>query len=110
MASIRPIQLTTGDTRPWKFTLKDETGAAVDVTSGTVTLSMRLRGATTNKIDNSGLTLTDATNGIVTYDPTSANVDTQGTYDLEIKIVDSASDVQHNFELIKVEIREALTE
>lgn len=108
MATTQPMQIVTGDTRPWKFTLKDETGSAVDVTSATITLSMRLSGSSTNKIDGGSVTLTDASNGIITYSPTSGDVDTAGSYYIELKITDSGSKIQHNFELIRMEIREAL--
>lgn len=105
---IRELQLVQNDTRPWQFTLKDETGAAVDLTSTTVIFSMRLRGATTNKIDGVGGTITSAAAGVVKYLPTGSNVDTPGTYDLELKLTDSTSKIQHNYDLIPVSIREAL--
>lgn len=108
MAKPTPIQLTTGDTQPWEFHLKDENGDPVNLTGATVTISMRARGATTNKIDGGSVTLTAATQGTITYNPSSGDTDTPGTFDLEIKVVDSSSDVNHNFELLLVEIREAL--
>lgn len=106
--AIRPIQIVTGDTRVWRFTLRDDTGAALNLTGATVTLSMRVRGATSNKIAGASMTITGATTGTVEYAPVAADVNTVGSFDIEIKVSDSASKVQHNFELIPIEMRLAL--
>lgn len=105
---IKPIQITTGDTVPWKFTVKDETGAAVDLTSATVVFYMRKRGSTTNKINGSSVTVTSASGGVLTYSPTTNDVNTAGTYDAEIWITDSNGKVQKPFEFIPIRIRESL--
>jgi hypothetical protein len=106
---VRPIQLKTGDTIQWRFTLKDETGAAVSLTSASVTLNMRLRGATTDKIQSGVCAITDASGGIVTFSPTATHTSTEGVYDLELKVIDSNARVQHTFENIEVVIRPAYT-
>lgn len=106
--AIKPLQITTGDTRPWKFTLKDETGAAIDLTSAIVNIYGRKRGVTTNWISGTA-TLTSTTAGIITYNATTTDVMLPGTFDLELKITDSGSKVQRNFELIPLEVREAFT-
>lgn len=106
--AMQPLQLVTGDTRPWKFTLKDETGAAIDLTSAIVNVYGRKRGVTTNWISGTAV-LTSTTGGIATYNATTTDVMLPGTFDLELKITDSGGKVQRNFELIPVEIREAFT-
>lgn len=102
------IAITEGDTLTWNFTLKDENGSAVDLTGATVTLSMRLRGSTTNKIDGGSVTVVSASGGTCKYDPIAGDVDTPGQYDLELKIVDTNSDIQHNYQLVPVTIRAAI--
>ena len=106
--AIKPLQITTGDTRPWKFTLKDETGTAVDLTSAIVNVYGRKRGVTTNWIAGTAV-LTSTTWGVITYNATTTDVMLPGTFDLELKITDSGGKVQRNFELIPLEVREAFT-
>ncbi len=106
--AIKPLQITTGDTRPWKFTLKDETGTAVDLTSAIVNVYGRKRGVTTNWIAGTAV-LTSTTGGVITYNATTTDVMLPGTFDLELKITDSGGKVQRNFELIPLEVREAFT-
>ena len=76
-----------GDTRPWNLVLK-ENAAAVDLTAASsVALYMRKRGAgSTNKIDGSAVTIVTAASGIVRYTPSSADVDTAGTFDAYFKV------------------------
>lgn len=106
--AVQPLQIVSGDTRPWRFTLKDETGTAVDLTGGIVNLYGRKRGATTNWITGTAV-LTSTTGGVVTYEPTGTDVQVPGTFDLELRILDSAGKIQRNYELIPLEIREALS-
>lgn len=106
--AIQALQIASGDTRPWKFTLKDETGAAIDLTSAIVNIYGRKRGVTTNWIAGTA-TITSASGGITTYNATTTDVMLPGTFDLELKITDSAGKVQRNFELIPLEVREAFT-
>lgn len=106
--SVQPLYITTGDTRPWKFTLKDETGNPVDLTSAIVNVYGRKRGVTTNWISGTAV-LTSTTGGVATYNATTTDVMLPGTFDLELKLTDSAGKVQRNPQLIPLEIREALT-
>lgn len=105
---LKPLQITTGATQPWQFTLRDETGTAVNLTGGAVKLTMRKRGVATNKVENQACTLTSATTGVVTYAPQAADVDTPGTFDIEIAYTDASGKVQRNYQLIPLEIREKL--
>lgn len=106
--AIQSLQIVQSDTRPWKFTLKDETGSPIDLTSAIVNVYGRKRGASTNQISGTA-TITSATGGVVTYNVTTTEVFYPGTYDVELKITDSSSKIQRNFEFIPVEIRESLT-
>lgn len=106
--AVQSLQITTGDTRPWKFTLKDEGGAPIDLTSAIVNVYGRKRGVTTNWISGTAV-LTSTTGGVATYSATTTEVMLPGTFDLELKLTDSAGKVQRNFELIPLEVREALT-
>ncbi len=106
--ATQSLQVKTGDTRPWKFTIKDETGAPIDLTSAIVNVYGRKRGTTSNLISGTA-TITSATGGIATYSVTTTEVATAGTFDLEIKLTDSGGKVQRNFEYVPVEIRESLT-
>lgn len=105
---IRPLQIATGDTLPWNFEFRDDTGAPVDLTSCTLKLTARKRNATTNKIEDAAMTIVSASGGTAKYEPTTDDTDTPGTYDLEVKITDTNSDIQRNFALIPLEIREKL--
>lgn len=106
--AVQSIQLAVGDTRPWKFTLKDETGTPVDLTSAIVNVYGRKRGVASNQISGTA-TITSATGGVATYNITTTEVSVAGTFDVEIKLTDSGGKVQRNFSYIPVEIRSALT-
>ncbi len=108
--SVTPIGLKVGNTRPWQFTLRDETGGNVDLT-GTATnvkVYMRLRGTTTNAIDGRTGTITGTTQGVMLFTPASTEVSVAGTYDLEVKVTDSTAAVQRNFSNVMVVIRDTL--
>lgn len=108
--SVTPIGLKVGNTRPWQFTLRDETGGNVDLagTATNVKVYMRLRGTTTNAIDGRTGTITGTTQGVMLFTPSSTEVGTSGTYDLEVRVVDSTSAVQRNFSNVMVVIRDTL--
>lgn len=108
--SVRPLGLKVGDTRPWQFTLKDDTGGNVDL-SGTATsvkVYMRLRGTNTNAINGRTGTITGTTQGVMLFTPSNTETGTAGTYDMEIKVTDSTSAVQRNFSNVMVVIRDVL--
>lgn len=87
MSVNKTIYLKQGDTTAWPALTIEEAGAAKDLTTATsVVVYMRELTATTNKIDGSSVTITDAANGIVTFTPTAADMDTAGVYKAEFLI------------------------
>lgn len=105
---IKAIAIKTNDTKKWEFAVRNEGGGVVDLTSATVKLFMKLRGSSVNTIDNGTVTVTDATNGVCAFFPAGTETGTEGTYDVELKITDSNSKIQRNFEFVPVEIRKSL--
>lgn len=108
--SVNPLDIKVGNTRPWQFTLKDDTGGAVSLagTAVTVKVYMRARGANTNTIDGRAGTVTNTDNGVWIFSPASTEVATAGTYDLEVELTDGVGQVQRNFSNVMVVIRNKL--
>ena len=85
--------LKQNDERPvFVVALKDDFGesteAAVNLTTaGSVVFNMRESGGTAVKINRVAGSITDAANGEVTYDWTSGDTDTVGTYEMECEVV-----------------------
>lgn len=67
-------------------------GSAFDLTGYTCTLTMTLVGSGTPKINKAAVTLTDAPNGVVSYEWAAGDTDTEGDYEIEIEAV-NGSDV-----------------
>jgi hypothetical protein len=83
-----PFYLKQHDTAPsWVYDIQDDidtTPTAVNLTGATsVHLLMRLTGSTGTPKINAAMTVTDATNGRVTYDWATGDTDTVGTYDVD---------------------------
>ncbi len=74
-------------------TLKNADGSAVNLTGAAVTFHMRKRGATTAKVD-AATTIVDAVAGTVRYSWAADDTDTEGMYDAEFEVVDSAGEIQ----------------
>lgn len=68
---------------------------AVNLTGSTVTISMVNSVTGAVKIANAACTITSPTNGQVSYQPTAANVDTSGSYNIEFKQVRPDTTIQH---------------
>lgn len=72
-------------------TLTDSAGTAVNLTGGTVKLTMRILGGTTNKIDNASVTVVSATAGTVSYAWAAADVNTTGLYHAEFEFTNASA-------------------
>lgn len=84
--------LRKGDRLPaYTATLTDSAGTAVNLTGGTVRLSMRELGSTSNKIDNASATVVSATAGTITYAWAAADTNTTGLYFMEAEFTNSGS-------------------
>jgi len=74
-----------GDTGyPITATLK-AAGTPVNLTGGSVTITMVNRISRAVKVNAAACTITDAPNGAVSYQPLSTDVDTPGVYDVEFR-------------------------
>lgn len=78
MSSFRWVR---DDTQAKPFSIKNGDGTVYDLTACTVTFSMRLRNAHSNKVTNGSVTITTASTGECEYRWAGTDVDTCGTYD-----------------------------
>ena len=77
--SVPIIETIVGaDALPLVFTIRKADGTALDLTSYTAALTATFDGAT--KISAAAMTKTDATNGILTYQPTAGEINVAGDY------------------------------
>lgn len=65
--------------------LKEDDGTAVDLTGATVNFKMKRPGADSTTIDD-GVIVTDAENGVVTYQWKDGDTDTADTYNAEFAV------------------------
>jgi hypothetical protein len=72
-------------------TLTDSAGAAVNLTGGTVKLTMTEIGATTPKVDNAAVTVVSATAGTVSYSWAAADTNSTGLYFAEFEFTNASS-------------------
>ncbi len=74
-------------------TVKDETGAAVDITGATLTFSMRnARDPSVRPVNGAAGVLVTANQGKIAYRWASGETNTPGTYEGEFRITPSAGD------------------
>lgn len=98
-----------GDDRQLVYTLKDQAGAVVDLTGGSISWRAVVSGTDTAVITKTspsgGVVLTTPTSGIctVTLDPADTS-SLNGTYELDGKFTDSGSNV-YTFEDDGIRIR-----
>lgn len=69
---------------PITATLKAN-GVIVDLTGSTVTIWLRNRATGVLKVSGAACTVSSPTTGQVSYTPSSGDVDTSGSYDVEFK-------------------------
>jgi len=113
------LQIKKGDTRDWRFVLSDTGTTALNLTDN-VYVKFRLKTkewSTTALFDRNTagtgsdyITVSDATNGVVTITPTESDwndVSDFGIHVAEFEVKDSNSDIQY-VEDIVIDIREAL--
>ena len=72
---------------------KDVDGNAYDLTNLTVTLTAERDGS--EKIDGQAVNVTDAANGLFDYTPAAAEIDTEGEYVAQVKLVDGSQNVDY---------------
>lgn len=104
------FRTVSGNTSPTlSITLKrDDT--VIDVTSATVILILTKErtGSVVNSA-NQSCTLSDPTNGVVTWTPSSADLPSAGRYIGEIKITFAGGKIERIYEALLVVVRTATT-
>lgn len=89
-----------GDTSPpFRATLQDGLGAAVDLQGATVRFVMRRRGSRLTKVAAAGVIEqvgngSDGSKGKIRYDWLTANTDTPGLYDAEAEVTFSGGKIE----------------
>ena len=82
------------DTRQYlERLLKNADGTAINLSGATVVFNMRLRGATTLKIDGGAVTIVVAATGSVKYEWADGDLDTAGYYEGEFEVTFADSTV-----------------
>lgn len=102
------IQLVQGDTGPQlRFTITEtDSGTAVDLTGGTVTMHFRAVGTTTVLFSRTA-TLTDPTNGEAVLSFQSTDLDRNpGTYEGEVEVVLASGLRQTIYQTLDFTLRE----
>ena len=92
------FRIKKGDnSKPLRFHLKrtTTTGTAdVDLAGATVVLDMRERNSRAQKISGGSCTIDIASEGKGSFEFSSTNVDTAGTYDIELRVTYSDSTIE----------------
>ncbi|MCU7521615.1 MAG: BppU family phage baseplate upper protein [Ignavibacteria bacterium] len=76
---------------PMEATLKDNTGAAYNLTGAAVQIHLRCRN--TGTVVNKAATITDAPNGVVSYTLATNDISAAGSYDVEWQVTFSGGAV-----------------
>lgn len=106
------FHIKQNDTSPSiRATLKDGSGAVINLTDAVVRFHMRLVGATTTKTDSAASIVSPATGGIVQYDWVAADTNTVGSYQAEFEVTfgDNSIETFPNNGYIRVEITDDIT-
>jgi len=82
------LEYKKGDTSPSISIqiLKTSDGLPLDLSGASATFYLVKRGESTLKVNGSAASITDATNGIITYNLNSTDTDTVGEYEAEFKV------------------------
>ena len=90
-------------------TLKDASGAAVNLTGATVRFKLRSRGASAAKVD-AAATITNAAGGQVRYAWAAGDLDTAGLFDAEFEVTfgDGTTETFPNDRHLVVQVTEDL--
>jgi DUF4097 and DUF4098 domain-containing protein YvlB len=111
MADLPTLQFKQGEARQGvQFTIT-QGGAALDVSSATLTLSVapaNTPGTPAFTKTDSDFTKTDAANGVITVNFSAANLATAGSYLADIKLQFSAADIRKT-ETFRITIEDAIT-
>ena len=92
-------RLKAGDTLPAFTAQLLDNGDPYDLTGKTPELHMNEEGSdlSAKKIDGATMTVTDAANGMVEYEWSSTETDTEGDFNLEIVVTDDATNATRTF-------------
>ena len=92
-------RLKAGDTLPALTAQLLDNGDPYDLTGKTPELHMNEEGSdlSSKKIDGATMTVTDAANGMVEYEWSSTETDTEGDFNLEIVVTDDATNATRTF-------------
>ncbi len=116
------LQIKKGDTKVWRFVLSDATGSAMDLTGTVVYFRMRWHeGHATNYFDrrtgaggtsNDYITISDATNGVMTIKPTASDwsymSDNYGVYVGEFRVTSSDGASEQYLQDFEVDIQRGM--
>lgn len=100
--NLCPVEIdlcfTRADTLPFSFTIQDEAGTVIDITGGTFLLTVSSipdpPDGTTQVFQLSG-TITDGPNGVVEFQPSSANLDqSPGILYYDVQWTNASGDVR----------------
>lgn len=83
MATLKSVESNTAPA--FEITCERDDGTVIDLTGNTVTMKLYRRGTQTNT-GHEACTVTDATNGVVTWQPQSGDLPSSGTYKGDVKI------------------------
>lgn len=85
MATLKSVESNTAPA--FEITCERDDGTVIDLTGNTVTMKLYRRGVQTNTTSgHDTCTVTDATNGVITWQPKTGDLPSSGTYKGDVKI------------------------
>lgn len=92
------ISMYRGDSYPITFTLKDSSGAPIDLTGCSLVMTVDERetptDATTKLFEVAGVLADDPMTGVVRFTPTALNTATVGAYFYDVQLTDADGNVR----------------